>query len=46
MAEYLVRLAQSYESFRKPELEALARLENIDLEFLSYSLEVRHKPSR
>lgn len=35
--EYLVRFVQVHESFRKPELEALAVLANVNLEFLSYS---------
>ncbi|KAL8933984.1 MAG: hypothetical protein Q9216_006124 [Gyalolechia sp. 2 TL-2023] len=35
--EYLVRFAQVHESFRKPELQALADLARIDVEFLEYS---------
>ncbi|KAK5201902.1 hypothetical protein LTR16_001067 [Cryomyces antarcticus] len=35
--DYLVRLAQIHESFRKPELEALAALANINIEFLAYA---------
>ncbi|KAF2428818.1 tRNA guanosine-2'-O-methyltransferase [Tothia fuscella] len=35
--EYVVRLAQVHESFRIPELKALASLANIDLEILTYS---------
>ncbi|KAI5295340.1 hypothetical protein KEM52_001691 [Ascosphaera acerosa] len=34
--EYLIRLAQAHETFRKPELEALARLHGIDLHFITY----------
>ncbi|KAI4129448.1 MAG: hypothetical protein LQ338_002229 [Usnochroma carphineum] len=35
--EYLVRFAQVHESFRKPEIQALADLFAFDLEFLEYS---------
>jgi len=35
--EYLIRLAQMHETFRRPELEALAVLHNVDLEILEYS---------
>ena len=35
--DYLVRLVQVHETFRKPELEALAFLAKITLEFLFYS---------
>ncbi|KAJ6129702.1 tRNA (guanine(10)-N2)-methyltransferase [Penicillium capsulatum] len=35
--EYLVRLAQVHETFRKPELEAVATLTGVDLEILFYS---------
>lgn len=38
--EYLVRFSQSHETFRLPELEALAIVEGIDLKVISYSLEV------
>jgi hypothetical protein len=38
--EYLIRLAQMHETFRRPELEALAVLHNVDLEILEYSDEV------
>ena len=34
--EYLIRFAQAHESFRKPEIEALATLAGIDIEFLVY----------
>jgi hypothetical protein len=42
--EYLVRLAQMHETFRRPELEALAVLHNVDLEILEYADEVRREP--
>ncbi|KAL4787258.1 hypothetical protein BJX76DRAFT_345739 [Aspergillus varians] len=35
--EYVVRFAQVHETFRQPEIQALANLHNIDLEVLSYS---------
>lgn len=38
--EYLIRLAQMHETFRRPELEALAVLHNVDLEILEYADEV------
>lgn len=41
--EYLIRLAQMHETFRRPELEALAVLHNVDLEILEYSDQVREK---
>ncbi|KAI4164103.1 MAG: hypothetical protein LQ342_002339 [Letrouitia transgressa] len=35
--EYLVRLVQVHETFRRPELEALADLAGVDVEFVEYS---------
>ncbi|XHG01335.1 hypothetical protein AWENTII_004722 [Aspergillus wentii] len=35
--EYLIRFAQTHESFRVPEIEALATLAGIDIEILSYN---------
>lgn len=35
--EYIVRFVQYHESFRKPELEALASLAGIDLEIIDYN---------
>lgn len=40
--DYLVRFAQVHESFRKPELQALADLSRLDVEFLDYSQYVRY----
>jgi tRNA G10 N-methylase Trm11 len=34
--EYLIRFAQTHETFRQPELQALANLHNTDLEILHY----------
>ncbi|KAL5332928.1 hypothetical protein BJX70DRAFT_392585 [Aspergillus crustosus] len=34
--EYIIRFAQLHESFRQPEIKAIASLHNIDLEILSY----------
>jgi tRNA G10 N-methylase Trm11 len=42
MPTYLVRLAQAHESFRKVELQALADLANVHLEFVKYEEDVRH----
>jgi len=39
--EYLVRLVQVHESFRKPELQALADLLGIDLEIVHYKENVK-----
>jgi len=39
--EYLIRLIQIHETFRKPELEALADLANLKMEILFYSAQVR-----
>lgn len=38
--EYLIRLIQIHETFRKPELEALAEIANIKMEILFYSADV------
>lgn len=38
--EYLIRFIQVHETFRIPEIEALAELEGISLEIVSYSLDV------
>lgn len=38
--EYLIRLIQIHETFRKPELEALAEIANIKMEFVFYSANV------
>ena len=40
MSEYLIRLAQEHDSFRQPELQALATLAGIDLEFIFYDQNV------
>lgn len=39
--EYLIRFVQVHETFRKPEVEALAALANFRVEFLDYSECVR-----
>lgn len=36
MPTYLIRLAQTHETFRKVELQALADLANTKLEFVKY----------
>jgi tRNA G10 N-methylase Trm11 len=36
MPTYLIRLAQAHESFRKVELQALAELAGVELEFIKY----------
>jgi tRNA G10 N-methylase Trm11 len=45
MPTYLVRLAQAHESFRKVELQALADLAGITLEFLKYDEDVGNSKS-
>lgn len=49
MPDYLVRFVQIHESFRIPELRALATLQRVELEVLKYSeyvclLNIRHLP--
>lgn len=39
--EYLIRLIQMHESFRQPEIDALAELTGISLDWTSYSEDVR-----
>ena len=39
--DYLVRFAQVHESFHKPEIEAIATLYHINLQWVFYSNEVR-----
>jgi tRNA G10 N-methylase Trm11 len=42
MPLYLIRLAQSHESFRKVELQALADIAGVNLEFVKYEPDVGH----
>ena len=45
--EFLVRMVHIHQSFRKPELEALATLADIDLQFVEHDENVCKKlPSR
>lgn len=39
--EYLIRFAQVHETFRRPEIEALATLAGVDIEFVHYDPYVR-----
>ena len=39
--DFLIRFVQVHESFRRPEIQALAVLANVNVEFLSYSENVR-----
>ena len=39
--DFIIRFAHTHETFRKPEIEALAILVNINVEFLFYSENVR-----
>jgi tRNA G10 N-methylase Trm11 len=39
--EYLIRFAQVHESFRRPELQALATMAGVDFEIVSYNQYVR-----
>lgn len=45
MPDYLVRFAQSHESFRKVELQALADLAEVPIQFLKYDEDVGIAPS-
>lgn len=38
--DYLIRFIQMYETFRKPEMEALAELFHLDIEWVFYSEDV------
>jgi tRNA (guanine10-N2)-methyltransferase len=38
--DYLVRFSQTYETFRVPELQALATLEGIEMKVVSYKEDV------
>lgn len=40
MPQYLIRLAQVHESFRKVELQALADIVQVSLEFVHYEEDV------
>jgi tRNA (guanine10-N2)-methyltransferase len=44
--EYMIRLIQAHDTFRLPELEALAVLEEVTFEVIFYSPTVCSKPSR
>lgn len=46
MPEYLVRLVQVHESFRKAELEALAELAGVDIKFVHYLDDVSYSSLR
>lgn len=39
--DYLVRLAQCHQSFRQAEIQALATVNDLELEFVTYSDNVR-----
>ena len=39
--EFLLRLVQFHESFRRPEVDALAQLAGVEVELLSYHEHVR-----
>ena len=39
--DFFIRFVQIHETFRKPEIEALAVLANVNVEFLSYTESVR-----
>lgn len=38
--DYLIRFIQTHETFRQPEIEALAELNEVKIEWLSYSHDV------
>lgn len=39
--DFLIKFASEHESFRVPEIEALATLEGLDLKIIEYDREVR-----
>ena len=39
--DYLIRFAQVHETFRQPELQALATMAGVDFEIVSYNKYVR-----
>lgn len=41
--DFLIKFASEHESFRVPEIEALAIIENLDLKIKEYDREVRRK---
>lgn len=41
--DYLIRFSQSHETFRLPEMQALALIEGIDLKVISYTLDVSQR---
>ena len=45
MMDYLIRFSQSHETFRLPEIQALAVIEGVDLKVVSYSLDACIFPS-
>lgn len=44
--EYLIRFRQMHETFRQPEIEALAEMNNFTIEWLSYTDDVGSIPHR
>lgn len=46
MMEYLIRFSQSHETFRVPEIQALAKVIGVDMQILHYDLEVGSSPRR
>lgn len=39
--EFLIKFAQAHESFRLPEIKALAIVEGVEMTILNYDLDVR-----
>jgi tRNA G10 N-methylase Trm11 len=39
--EFLIKFAQAHETFRVPEIEALALIEGLEMEIVDYSQDVR-----
>jgi len=44
--DYLIRFSQSHETFRIPEIQALAKVVGADMQILHYDLEVCSSPRR
>lgn len=44
--DFLIKFAQAHETFRLPEIKALAIVEGVDMEIVTYDEDVRYIPQR
>lgn len=42
--DFLIKFAQAHETFRLPEIKALAIVEGVDMEIVTYNEDVRYIP--